>query len=75
MPPPPYTRSYSVIPEGLITIYAPMIFTAPCIMFWMRAYPFTRGSGRGLGPGIREFFGPYKMHRANRRVPFGAQKT
>ncbi len=23
----------------IITIYAPMIYTAPCIMFWMRAYP------------------------------------
>ncbi len=22
-----------------ITIYAPMIYTAPCIMFWMRVYP------------------------------------
>jgi hypothetical protein len=22
-----------------ITIYAPMIYTDPCIMFWMRAYP------------------------------------
>ncbi len=22
----------------VLTIYAPMIFTAPCIMFWMRAY-------------------------------------
>ncbi len=43
------------------TIYAPMIYTAPCIMFWMHAYPFTRASGRGLGTGIREFFGPFEM--------------
>jgi hypothetical protein len=35
----------------------------------------TRGSGRGLGPGIQEFLGPVKWHRADRRVPFGSQKT
>jgi hypothetical protein len=23
----------------VITIYAPMIYTAPCTMFWMSAYP------------------------------------
>ncbi len=23
----------------IITIYEPMMLTAPCIMFWMRAYP------------------------------------
>jgi hypothetical protein len=32
----------------------------------------TWASGRGLGPGNGEFFGPCeKWHRANRRVPFG----
>jgi hypothetical protein len=30
----------------------------------------TRASGRGLGPGYREFYGPCEMHRANRQVPF-----
>jgi hypothetical protein len=30
----------------------------------------TRASGRGLGPGIREFLGPLKWHRVDRRVPF-----
>jgi hypothetical protein len=35
----------------------------------------TRGSGRGLGPGARDFLGPMEMHRADRRVPFGALKT
>jgi hypothetical protein len=38
--------------------YAPMIYTAPCIMFWMCAYQIMRGSGRGLGPGIQSFLGP-----------------
>jgi hypothetical protein len=34
----------------------------------------TRGSGRGLGLGIREFLGPVKWNRAERRVPFGPKK-
>ncbi len=33
----------------ILTIYAPMIYTAPCIMFWMRAYP-VRGKWEGVGP-------------------------
>jgi hypothetical protein len=31
----------------IITIYAPMIYTAPCIMFWMRAYPLRGEVGGG----------------------------
>jgi hypothetical protein len=50
-----------------IAIYAPMIYTAPCIMFWMLA----NGS---WALGIESFLGPVKCHRADRRVPFGAQK-
>jgi hypothetical protein len=34
-----------------------------------------RASGRGLSPGNRDFFGLFEMHRAVRRVPFGAQKS
>ena len=30
-----------------ITIYAPLIYTAPCIMFWMRAYPLLGQVGGG----------------------------
>jgi hypothetical protein len=30
-----------------ITIYAPMIYTAPCIMFWMRAYSLLGHVGGG----------------------------
>jgi hypothetical protein len=48
-----------------------MIYTAPRIMFWMRAYPL-RGEVGGLGPGILEYFlGTVKLERADRRVPFG----
>jgi hypothetical protein len=31
----------------------------------------TRASGRGLGPGNREFLGPVKWHRADREVASG----
>jgi len=32
---------------GVLTIYAPMIYTAPCIMFWIRAYPLRGKVGGG----------------------------
>jgi hypothetical protein len=41
----------------------------------MRAASITWASGRGLVPGNREFLGPVKWHRADRRVPFGAKKN
>jgi hypothetical protein len=57
------------------TTYAPMIYTALCVMLLMRAAYITRASGRGLGPGNQEFFRPLKWYGADGRVPFGAQKT
>ncbi len=59
---------------ALIAIYAQMIYTAPCIMFWLRANPL-RGQVGGWALEIESFMGPVKWHRADRRVPFGAQKT
>jgi hypothetical protein len=44
-------------------------------MFWMRAYPLRGQVGRGWALEIENFSGPVKWHRADRRVPFGAQKT
>ncbi len=32
---------------AIITIYAPMIYTAPCIMFWMRSYALQGQVGWG----------------------------
>ncbi len=41
-----------------LTIYAPMIYTAPCIMLLMRA-DTLRGEGvGGVGAGNLEFCGP-----------------
>ena len=54
----------------VITIYAPVNLTAPCIMIFMRA-SLLRG---GLGPGTRDICGPLEIARAVRRVPFGAHK-
>jgi hypothetical protein len=39
-----------------------------------RAYPL-RGQVGGWALEIESFMGPVKWHRADRRVPFGAQKT
>ena len=52
-----------------------MIYTAPCIMFWMRAYPLRGQVGGGWALELESFLGPVKWHQADRRVPFGAQKT
>jgi hypothetical protein len=52
-----------------------MIYTVPCIMFWMRAYPLQGQVGGGWALDTASFLGPVKWHRADRRVPFGAQKT
>jgi hypothetical protein len=52
-----------------------MIYTAKCIMFWMRAYPLRGQVGGGWALEIESFLGPVQWHRADRRVPFGAQKT
>ncbi len=40
------------------TTYAPMIYTALCVVLLMRAASTTWASGRGLGPGNLDFFGP-----------------
>ena len=53
-----------------LTIYAPMIYTAPCIMFLMRAYPLRGKVGGGWALEFSSFLGPVKWHRADRRVPF-----
>jgi hypothetical protein len=50
-----------------------MIYTAPCLMFSMRAYPLRGQVGGGWALEFESFLGPVKWHRANRLVPFGAQ--
>ncbi len=52
-----------------------MIYTAPCIMFWMPEYPLRGQVGGGWALEIESFLGPVKWHQAERQVPFGAQKT
>ncbi len=42
--------------EQVITIYAPMIYTAPCTVLLMWAASITWASGKGLGPWNREFW-------------------
>ncbi len=59
--------------DQFLTIYAPMIYTAPCIMFWMRAYPLWGEVVGGWALEFLSFLGPVKFHRADRRVPPGAR--
>jgi hypothetical protein len=60
-----------------ITIYAPMIYTAPCVMFYVFDGADTlRGQvGGSWAREMESFLVPVKWHRADRRVPFVAQKT
>ncbi len=51
-----------------------MIYTAPYLMFLIRADPLRGQVGRGWALEIETFLGPMKWHRAVRRVPFGVQK-
>jgi hypothetical protein len=43
-----------------ITIYAPMIYTFPCIMFWMRAFPLRGEVGRGWALEFPSFLCTFK---------------
>ncbi len=62
----PYTRvSYKHL--GLLvgfhlvlTIYAPVIYTATCIMFWMGAYTLRGEVGGGWALEFPSFLGPVK---------------
>jgi hypothetical protein len=56
-----------------IAIFAPMIYTALCKMFWMRAYALQGQVGGVWAPEIERFLGYVKWHSADRRVPFGSQ--
>jgi hypothetical protein len=59
-PPTPHSMGSETFLKALVhkTTYAPMIYTALCIMFWMRCISITWASGRGLGPGNLELLGP-----------------
>jgi hypothetical protein len=57
--------------HGLLCIKPPMQqydLYGPCVMLLMWAASIAWASGRGLGPGNRDFLGPVKWHRAERRV-------
>jgi hypothetical protein len=47
--------------SSALTIYAPMIYTAPCVIVLMWRWKLR-------------VFGPLEIARADRRVPFGAKK-
>jgi hypothetical protein len=47
---------------GAANITAPMIYTTPCIMFWMRAYPLRGQVGGGWALEFERILGPVKCH-------------
>jgi hypothetical protein len=61
------TEKYKVFVHYYLTIYAPMIYMAPCIMLLMWAASITLAGGRGLsflGPKWHSPFGLMPYHRA-----------
>ncbi len=46
-------------------IYAPMIYTAPCVMFLMWADTLRGQVGGGWALEMESFLGPVKWHRAD----------
>ncbi len=46
------------------TNYAPMIYTALCVMFLMQAASITWASGRGLGPGNQKHYALDLKHKS-----------
>jgi hypothetical protein len=66
-----YVHSPPVVQVRIITIYAPMIYTAPCIMFLMRADTLRGQVGGGWALEITSFLGPVKWHRS---LPFQGPK-
>jgi hypothetical protein len=47
------------------------IYTAPCIMFWMRAYPLYEGKwGGGWALEMESFLGPVKL-----MAPYSCRST
>jgi hypothetical protein len=63
------TVAAAMYKDPTVLIYAPMIYTAPCIMFLVRAYHYE-GKWEAVGPW--KFLGPMKWHRGDRSVPIGA---
>jgi hypothetical protein len=48
-------------PFDIIAIYGPVIFYGPVRNAFDADKSITRASGRGVGPGNRDFFGPCEM--------------
>ncbi len=49
-----------VIVASVITIYAPVIYTRPCIMFWRRGYTLRGEVVGGWALEFPSFLGPVK---------------
>ncbi len=58
--------------QPIVTIYAPLIYTAPCVRFLMCA-DRLHGEVGGLVLEIESFVGPCEIARADRRAIWGPQ--
>ncbi len=68
---PPQSRQCALVHKTNLCTYD---LYSPVRMLLMRANPLLGQVGGGWALEIESFLGPVKWHRADRRVPFGAQK-
>ncbi len=69
----PAREGGGMVKEQSVTIYAPMIYTAPCVRYFKRAETLRGQVGGGWALEISSFLGLVKWHRTDRRVPFGGR--
>ncbi len=56
----PSTTYFFLTMHHKVTIYAPVIYTSPCIMFWRRGYTLRGELGGGWALEFPSFLGPLK---------------
>ena len=56
----PFELLFNILSYAVLTIYGPMIYTAPFVMCLMGANPL-QGPLEGLGHESQDFFGPLKQ--------------
>ncbi len=70
-----FSRILTNLPWKVLAINAPMIYTALCVLFFMRADPLWGQVGGGWALEIESFLGPVKWHRDDRQYHLGPKKV
>jgi hypothetical protein len=59
----PDPLNFKILVSSILTIYAPVIYTRPCIMLWRRGWIYVHYVEKfeGAGPWNSRVFGPCEM--------------